>query len=141
VNVVLLSTSKERVDAIRAASRRKGFECTVVADEQHASAAIHGSNAGILVIDAGSAQGLDHLLKTRAPGWPVLVLAHHFDSSAWVEMFKAGASEVIGDPLDARKVDAAFDGFIHEPSQGTRVQTIWRSLARRFGFGADPQMR
>jgi DNA-binding response OmpR family regulator len=141
LNVVLLSTSRDRIETVRAASKRKGLECTVAPDESHAAAAMHGGNPGIYVIDAESLGDLNHVLHNRLPGWPVLVLATQFDSSAWVEMFKAGASEVIGDPLHAHKVDAAFDAFIRQPSPVPQARTIWTALARRFGFGADAQVR
>ena len=133
MNVVLLSTSKNRVEAIRAASRRKGFACTVVHDDEHASEAIkRSSDEGILVVDAEATRDMDRILRARLPHWPILVLSSRFDSSAWVELFKAGASEVIGDPLNAGKVDAALDGFISDtmPRQGG----LWNTIARRFGM-------
>ncbi len=139
MNVVLLSNSKERVDAIRAASKRKGFGCRVVPDEEQASAAIHEAGEGILIVDAQATPRIDEVLRRRLPGWPVLVLVPRFDSVAWVEMFKAGASEVIGDPLIPRKVDAAFDGFLRGPGAVTPMRTMWRALARRFGFGTGPE--
>jgi DNA-binding response OmpR family regulator len=141
VNVVLLSTSKDRAEAIRAASRRKGLTCTVVQDEQQASIAIGDGQEGILIVDAESTGDLDRILKNRSPGWPILVLAARFDSSAWVELFKAGASEVIGHPLNSRKLDVALDGFLRQPAAPSPVHTIWRALARRLGIGTGPLMR
>jgi DNA-binding response OmpR family regulator len=140
VTVVVLSTSKDRVEAIRAASKRKGLACIVAADEQGAVGSFR-EDGGIFVVDAQSASDLNSILRNRSPGWPILVLASRFDSSAWVEMFKAGATEVIGDPLHAKKVDTALEGFMIPPSTRSPVHTIWRSLARRFGFGSGPQMR
>jgi DNA-binding response OmpR family regulator len=137
VNVVLLSTSKERADAIRAASRRKGLAFVVVHDEPQASIAMAKGREGILVVDAESTGNLDRMLRNRSPGWPILVLAARFDSSAWVELFKAGASEVIGEPLNSRKLDIALDGFLREPPAPSPVHTIWRALARRLGIGAS----
>lgn len=133
VNVVLLSTSKDRVDAIRAASKRRGFACTVAGDHEQAAHSIEEMTEGIFVIDAESTPQLAELLKGRSPRWPILVLATRFDSSAWVELFKAGASEVIGDPLNAHKVDAAFEGFLRQPAAPGKVHTIWRTLAERLG--------
>ena len=132
VNVVLLSTSKDRVEAIRAASKRKGFACTVVRDDEHASAVIdRSSNEGILVVDAEATRDMDRMLKARRPNWPILVLSAHFDSTAWVELFKAGASEIVGDPLNPMKLDAAFDGFASAtPAQSNRW---WETIARRLG--------
>ena len=138
MNVVLLSTSKDRVDAIRAASRRRGFICTVVPDDQHASAAIQQSGEGILILDAESTNDLERILRGRSPNWPILVLSARFDSSAWVELFKAGASEVIGDPLDARKVDAALDGFAGDRTDQSPVRSLWRSVARKLGLWSSP---
>lgn len=133
MHVVLLSTSKERVDAIRASSKRKGFVCTVVRDDEHASAAIQRkSPEGILVVDAAAARDLDLILRARLPNWPILVLSAGFDSSAWVELFKAGASEIIGDPLDPRKVDAALEGLIN--AHAPQPPTLWDTLARRLGM-------
>jgi DNA-binding response OmpR family regulator len=131
VNVVLLSTSKDRVDAIRAASKRRGFPFTVVGDPEQAAHSIGETAEGIFVVDAESTPHLDELLKGRSPRWPILVLATRFDSSAWVELFKAGASEVIGDPLSAHKVDAAFEGFLRPLATPSKVHTIWRTLADR----------
>lgn len=136
VNLVLLSKSKNRVEAIRAASRRKGFTCTVVLDDQQASNAVRDMGAGILVVDNESTLALNRILESRSPHWPILVLSARFDSSTWVEMFKAGASEVIGDPLDARKVDAALDGLLTAGSKRSPVVNLWRTLARRFGLGS-----
>ena len=133
VNVVLLSTSKYRVQAIRAASRRKGFACTVVPDDEHASALIQrNSNEGILVLDAEATRDMDQILRARRPNWPILVLSSCFDSSAWVEMFKAGASEIIGDPLHARKVDAALEGFSGVKSTGP--VGWWQAMVQRLGM-------
>jgi DNA-binding response OmpR family regulator len=122
------------VDAIRAASKRRGFTCTVVNDERQAGNSIGETSEGILVVDTQSTPHLDQILRNRSPRWPILVLAARFDSSAWVEWFKAGASEVIGDPLSPRKVDAALDGFLREnASPPSKVQTLWHALARRLG--------
>jgi DNA-binding response OmpR family regulator len=142
VNLVLLSNSKDRVDAIRAASKRKGFACTVVGDEQEVSHSIDPASEGILVVDTESAPHLDRILKNRSPRWPVLVLAARFDSSAWVELFKAGASEVICDPLNAGKLDTALDGFLpqNEP-RPSKIHALWRGLAHRLGLHARPPMR
>ena len=136
MNLVLLSTSKDRVEAIRAASKRKGFACTVVHDDEQASSAIRngGAGEGILVVDAETTRDLEGILRGRLPNWPILVLSAQFDSSAWVELFKAGASEVIGDPLHARKVDAALDGFVSEKAARSQVRDLWDTLARRFGM-------
>jgi signal transduction histidine kinase len=134
VNVVLLSTSKERIEAIRTASRRKGLACIVAQDEREAAISTGESSEGILVVDAESTGDLNGILKNRSPGWPILVLAARFDSSAWVELFKAGASEVVSDPLDSRKVDTAFDRFLRKRPRPSAVDTIWHALARRLGL-------
>lgn len=131
VNVVLLSKSKDRVEAIRAASKRKGFACTVVQNDELASDAIErSSDEGILVVDSEAARDIDRILRARLPNWPVLVLAARFDSAAWVELFKAGASEVIGDPLDPSKLDAALDGFL--PSKILPPSGLWNALSQWF---------
>ena len=133
---MLLSTSKDRVEAIRAASRRKGFACTVVHDDEHASAAIqNSSDEGILVVDAEAALDMDRILRARRPNWPILVLSARFESGAWLELFKAGASEIIGDPLNPRKVDAALDGFVSRsgpPDAG--LSGLLHRVGRRLGM-------
>jgi len=106
---------------------------TVVSEERQASLVMAASAEGIFVVDSLTAGGdLNPILKNHPPGWPVLVLAAHFDSSAWVEMFKAGASEVIADPLTEAKLDVALDALAKTPS---RIENGWRAVARLFGFG------
>ncbi len=130
MNVVLLSNSKEHIDAVRAAAKRKRLTCTVIDADEHASATIRQkSNEGIVVVDAEASLDFIRLLHTRLPAWPILVLSSRFDSSAWVELFKAGASEVIGVPLNPGKLDAALDGFVHAPESGG----LWDRLVRRLG--------
>lgn len=131
MNVVLLSNSRDRIEAIRAALKRRGVGCTVVPDEEHASTAIQMGREGVFVIDSETTGDLGRVLQNRSQSWPILVLTRRFDSSAWVEMFKAGASEVIGDPLHPAKLDAAFDGFIG-PLQ---IQSAWRGIARWLRIG------
>ena len=139
MDVILLSNSKDRIEIVRTVLKRKGLGCVVVADEQGVSAAIRKRSEGILVIDSEATGRLRQLLENRSPGWAILVLTGKFDSSAWVEIFKAGASEVIGDPLRPAKVDAALDGLIGEPERSPQIQTIWSALASRFGFGKGRQ--
>jgi DNA-binding NtrC family response regulator len=130
MQLVFLSTARNRIEAVRAAAKRNGLGCTLIASQDQASAAMNVSTGGILVVDAETTPQLQQVLAARLPGWPILVIARQFDSSAWVEWFKAGAAEVISDPLDAAKLDAALDGFL---TSGTETPSnVLSALARRF---------
>lgn len=139
MDVVLLSNSKDRIEAIRAGLKRKSLACTVVPNEESVWSAMRNCPEGILVIDAAATGQLIRVLQNRKKGWPILVLTRTFDSNAWVEIFKAGASEVIGEPLSATKIDSALEGLIPLPQHSGGIQTIWSMIASRLGIGKGRQ--
>ena len=85
-----------------------------------------------MIVDAEAKSDLDRLLRTRLPNWPILVLSSCFDSLAWVKLFKAGASEIISDPLHPQKMEAALEGLLHQKEEGD--QSGWNRLTHRLGM-------
>ncbi|MCC7157615.1 MAG: hypothetical protein IT161_23755 [Bryobacterales bacterium] len=111
MTVLMLSETGHRIEVFRKCCLKRGLTLTLARTLREAQNTLRRTGRGVLVFDAGvwTWPEVHWLLGADLHGWSVLVVLPNFTSEEWMGAFKAGASEVISEPLTVAKVNAALD--------------------------------
>ena len=137
MTVLMLSEAEHRIEIFRKCCQRRGLTLDVARSLRSAQKVLHAGQNGVLVFDAGvwtwpEVQGL---LAQDLQGWSVLVVLPSFTAREWMGAFKAGAAEVITEPLSPAKVEAALDavaGLARPVPTESAGKSFFDSLLNRF---------
>ena len=144
-DVVLLTPSAERVRFFRRLGHANGFPVRWVQRLDEAAALISGTGSRILVCDSNGPgyNWTDALRLTRGAlhGASLVVVLSSLDSSRWLEVLRAGAGDVVCEPLNAESALAALEGAMRasrvleeetaaRPHGRGRLNRLWAALGR-----------
>ena len=136
MTVLMLSEAEHRIELFRKCCLRRGITLAVARSLRAAQQILHSAARGVLVFDAGvwTWPEVQHLLGVDLQGWLVLVILPNFTASEWMGAFKAGATEVISEPLTAAKADLALSAVagLDSPVPGSsQYKRLFGSLLDR----------
>jgi pilus assembly protein CpaE len=144
-NIVVVALGGADSERIAAPLIARGHRVTTLTDLADSTSAL--SQADLLIVTAEAApavvDGCRRLRNVAPAGLPIIALAHSHDVEERISLLEAGADDVLGEPLDARQLEALAEALLSrrqpttgEPAAHPGAQMPAGGVGRVVCFGA-----